>query len=63
MHNMDPQRDVDPYNLCRRTRPRRITMTDKQIEWVGIVIVLVAFALLIWWGNNIGIERLTQGTP
>lgn len=33
-------------------------MSERTIEWLGIIFVIVAFGLLLWWGNNIGIERM-----
>ena len=64
MYDMDPQRDVDPYNLCRRRRPMGPMLsewwTQHGVEYLVMAFVLIAFGLLLWWANGVGIERMGE---
>lgn len=67
MNNMDPQRDVDPYNLCRRRRPlgpmlsewrAAHRLTERQAEISAIVIVLGLCVVFVFWANWYGMDRV-----
>ena len=62
MNNMDPQRDVDPYNLCRRRRSLSFKLSEwwvkHGLEYLVMLIVLVLFGLLLWWSSGVGAERM-----
>lgn len=49
-------RDVDPWNLCRRQHRRHLT--ERQVELITFVIAIVVFVAIIMWANDIGIERM-----
>jgi len=34
-------------------------MSERQIEIIEVVAVLVFIAVVLWWGNSVGIERMT----
>jgi len=33
-------------------------MTERQMEIIEVVAVLVFIAVALWWGNSVGIERM-----